>query len=168
MRTLAITPKSVKTKAAPSVPAVARKKQGDVIASFGKSTGSAVRSPKGSVALIQGIRKGLPFKEVEKLQRSFGVSLDDLGAILGIARATLHRRKVDGRLDPQESDRVIRFVRLFDRASNVLETADNARAWFFAPQRGLGGETPVRFAQTELGAHEVEDLLERIDRTVYS
>jgi putative toxin-antitoxin system antitoxin component (TIGR02293 family) len=168
MRALATSTKVSKTKVSTSAPAVARKKHGGQIVAFDKTAGSAVASSKGAAAAIHAVQKGLPFREAEKLQRSLGVSLDELGAILKIARATLHRRKADGRLDPQESDRVMRFVRLFDRASVVLESADNARAWFFAPQRGLGGEKPVDFAQTELGAREVEDLLERIDHTVYS
>jgi putative toxin-antitoxin system antitoxin component (TIGR02293 family) len=168
MRALAISPKINKTKVSTSASAVARKKQGGQVGAFGKTAGSAVASLKGAVALIHAVESGLAFREAEKLQKSLGVSLDELGTILKIPRATLHRRKADGRLDPQESDRVMRFVRLFDRASVVLETAENARAWFFAEQRGLGGEKPVDFASTELGAREVEDLLERIDQTVYS
>jgi len=33
---------------------------------------------------------------------------------------------------------------------------------------GLGGETPLEYAETEVGAREVEDLLGRIEYGVYS
>jgi len=163
MKTLSL-PKKQKKKSS-VIKAAAPKRKQSAVSHIG--TGQ-ILAAKSSFQLIQAIEKGLNFSQLEKLQRALGVSLDQVATILGMARATLHRRKMSGRLDPQESDRVMRFARLFDRAAVVLETAENARAWFFAPQRGLGGEKPVNFAQTEVGAREVEDLLERIDRTVYS
>jgi uncharacterized protein (DUF2384 family) len=37
-----------------------------------------------------------------------------------------------------------------------------------SPQIGLGGAVPLAYAETELGAREVEDLLGRIEYGVYS
>ena len=37
-----------------------------------------------------------------------------------------------------------------------------------SPQVGLGGAVPLDYAETELGAREVEDLLSRIEYGVYS
>jgi uncharacterized protein (DUF2384 family) len=36
------------------------------------------------------------------------------------------------------------------------------------PQPGLGNVAPIEFAKTELGAREVENLLGRIEYSVYS
>ena len=42
-----------------------------------------------------------------------------------------------------------------------------ARKWLQMPQRGLGGETPLDFASTEVGAREVENLIGRLEHGVF-
>ena len=118
--------------------------------------------------LIAAAEAGLPVGEVEALRGNLEVSLERLLEVLGIARATFHRRKTEGRLRSDESDRVLRFARLFGKAVQALETVENTRAWLMAPQRGLGGSVPFNYAATELGARAVEDLLGRIEHGVYS
>jgi len=118
--------------------------------------------------LIAHIRAGLPIAELDALQRTLDIPIDKLAPKLGISKATLHRRKAAGRLEPDESDRVVRFARLMGRAVGVFESEKAARAWLSAPQHGLSGETPLDYAMTELGAREVESLLGRIDHSVYS
>jgi putative toxin-antitoxin system antitoxin component (TIGR02293 family) len=102
------------------------------------------------------------------LQEKLNVPMEKLASKLGISKATLHRRKRQGRLGPEESDRVLRFARLLGKAVEVFESEQNARAWLSSPQVGLGGEVPLDYAETELGAREVEDLLGRIEYGVYS
>lgn len=118
--------------------------------------------------IIQAIEVGLPISELEALQANLGIPLDRLASLLGISKATLHRRKVEGRLDRSESDHVVRFARLAGKAAEVLEGEENARRWLTSPQLGLGGATPLDYAATEAGAREVEDLLGRIEFGVYS
>lgn len=119
-------------------------------------------------SLIQKLRLGLPVEELEELQGSLGVPMEKLAPMLGISKATFHRRKASGRLELGESDRVVRFARLMGKAVEVLESPENARRWISAPQFGLGGATPLEYAETEVGAREVEDLLGRMEFGVYS
>ncbi len=118
--------------------------------------------------VIHTVKAGLPISELEKLQEDLGLPMDRLAPMLGISKATLHRRKAAGRLDASESDRVLRFARLLGKAAQVMESLPNARLWLAAPQISLGGAIPLEFAETELGAREVEDLLTRIEFGVYS
>ena len=118
--------------------------------------------------MIALIRTGLPVAELDALQNTLDVPIDQLAPKLGISKATLHRRKAAGRLETDESDRVVRFARLMGKAVEVFESEEAARAWLSAPQHGLGGEMPLDYAMTELGAREVENLLGRIDHSVYS
>lgn len=118
--------------------------------------------------LIAAVRRGLPFGELEDLRANLGVPMDRLRPILGISKATLHRRKAAGWLDSAESDHVLRFARLMGKAVEVMETPENARQWLNSPQVGLGGAIPLEYAQSEIGAREVEDLLGRIEFGVYS
>ena len=147
----------------------AEKLSGNVVQSCidGPSGKSSASSPTASM-LIESLKAGLPMEELASLRASLDLPMDRLAPLLGISKATLHRRKAAGRLDPAESDRVLRFARLMGRAVEVLETEENARSWLTSPQYGLGGAVPLDYAGTEVGAREVEDLLGRIAYGVYS
>jgi putative toxin-antitoxin system antitoxin component (TIGR02293 family) len=119
-------------------------------------------------ALLKVLHQGLPFAELEALQSILEVPMEKLAPMLGISKATLHRRKASGRLDLAESDRVVRYARLMGLATQVMESPENARLWLSMPKLGLGGAVPLQYAETEFGAREVEDLLGRIEYGVYS
>jgi putative toxin-antitoxin system antitoxin component (TIGR02293 family) len=116
-----------------------------------------------AATVIARLKGGLAFRELEELRDLLDLPMDRLAAHLGISRATLHRRKVAGRLDTGESDRIFRYARLLGLAVSTMESLGAARAWLAAPQVGLGGESPLAYAETEVGAREVEDLLGRIE-----
>jgi len=132
------------------------------VESLGDKAGLAVS------VLIRSLKEGLPVSELDELQNKLALPMERLVPMLGISKATLHRRKLAGRLDAAESDRVVRFARLLGRAVEVMESLEAGRRWLSAPQVGLGGAVPLEYAETEVGAREVEDLLGRIDYGVYS
>lgn len=164
------------TKAGPARKRVARKTPAEAsVSSVAVVSGQIHRSQPavGAVGLspgrlIEAIRAGLPVQELEALQTSLDVPMDKLAPKLGMSKATLHRRKAQGRLGPMESDRVIRFARLMGKAVEVMEGEHAARRWLTSPQVGLGGAVPLDYAETEVGGREVEDLLGRIEYGVYS
>lgn len=132
-----------------------------------------VRGPSGKISfppakLVATLRAGLVVEELESLQATLDVPMEKLAPMLGISKATLHRRKAAGRLDQAESDRVIRFARLMGKALEVFESEESARSWLNSSQFGLGGAIPLQYAETEVGAREVENLLGRIESGVYS
>lgn len=129
---------------------------------------SAMRAKDDPHRLIRRIQEGLRFRELQQLQNGIDLPLEELAAKLAISRSTLQRRKSTGRLTPQESDKVVRFSRLLKQATDLFGSVERGRAWLKFPQRGLGGAVPLDYAQTELGALEVERLLGRIDYGVYS
>jgi len=130
--------------------------------------GRAVAESLTPSRIIESIQNGLPIRELDDLQASLGVEIGKLASMLGISKATLHRRKAQGRLDPAESDRVLRFARLIGKAVTVFGGIAQARQWLNSPQFGLGGAVPLDYAETEPGAREVENLLGRIEYGVYS
>jgi putative toxin-antitoxin system antitoxin component (TIGR02293 family) len=143
----------------------ARKRSGIVAGQIhGVKTGAGLSSGE----IIEAIRGGLPVHELETLRNSLKLPIEALAPRLGISKATLHRRKLQGRLGPAESDRVFRFARLMGKAVEVMEGEEPARQWLTSPQIGLGGALPLDYAETEAGAREVEDLLGRIEFGVYS
>ncbi|MBK9138068.1 MAG: DUF2384 domain-containing protein [Verrucomicrobia bacterium] len=118
--------------------------------------------------VIEAVQRGLPFAELEALRAALDLPLDALAPKLGVSRATLHRRRLEGRLTQAESDRLMRFARLFGQAVAVFNDEAVARDWLKRPQYGLAGAIPLEYAETEMGAREVEALLGRIDYGEYS
>jgi putative toxin-antitoxin system antitoxin component (TIGR02293 family) len=119
--------------------------------------------------LIQVLENGLPVRCLIDLQASLDVPVERLAPMLGISKATFHRRKGAGeKLGTAESDRVVRFARLLGKAIKVFGNEEDARQWLNSQQFGLGGAVPLDYARTEVGAREVENLLGRIEYGVYS
>lgn len=113
------------------------------------------------------VAKGLAFTAFERFQRTSGLPLKELAELIEIAPSTLHRRKMERRLEPQESDRLLRASRIFGRALELFEgDAAAARHWLSTPQRGLGGQRPLMLARTDIGAREVESLVDRLEQGV--
>lgn len=124
---------------------------------------------KGPVSYrISMIKAGLPIREFDLLKTKLGVTDDRLGELLGMSRATLHRRKKAGHLDRLESDPLMRFGRLLEQAADAFGGEAGARSWLTAPAIAFLGDCPLDFADTETGAREVEDLIGRLEHGVFS
>ena len=118
--------------------------------------------------MIEKVRDGLPFAEFHAMQEMLGVTEARLGVWLGMPRATLHRRKKAGTLDRAASDRLVRYARLMSHATAALGGIEGARSWLTAPAIAFNGECPLDFADTEIGAREVDALLGRLEHGVFS
>ena len=118
--------------------------------------------------IVELVREGFPLRELEELNKALNLNIEQLAAKIGISKATFHRRKTEGRLTADESDRVVRYARLIGQATALFGDAEGARQWFSAPQYGLNGATPLDYAETEAGGREVEKLLGRIEHSVYA
>ena len=137
-----------------------------------KSMSSATLIQKTPVTTIrrqmEQIRAGLSFRAVQNLQKALDLPMERIASVLGMSRATLHRRKLQGKIDREASEKLVRYQSLLKKAEEVFGDAENAREWLTHPQRGLGNAVPLEFAKSEIGAREVENLLGRIEYGVYS
>ena len=128
---------------------------------------SVLREPE-TAYVVGKVREGLPFDEFHALQEMLGLTEERMGALLGMSRATLHRRKKSGHLDRTESDRLVRYARVLTKASELFENTENAARWLNRPALAFGQETPLDYADTEIGAREVEALIWRMEHGVFS
>lgn len=115
------------------------------------------------------IRTGLSFAAFERFQRNTSLGWDELTALVQLPPRTLARRKAAGRLEPDESDRLVRASRVFGRALELFEgDAEAAREWLLQKQPLLGGLVPLDLATTDVGALEVERLIGRLEHGIPS
>ena len=113
------------------------------------------------------VMQGLPYAPVIRLQDLLDLSIGQIAELLQIPYRTLARRKAKGRLDPVESDRLARTVRLLEETVSLFEGDEQAaRSWFKSKQPSLGGKTPFEFARTDAGAREVERVIGRLEHGV--
>lgn len=119
--------------------------------------------------LLRSVEQGLAYQTFERFHKNTAWSYDALIDWVQISHRTLTRRRQQGRLSPEESDRLLRASRLFAKAIELFEgNPDAATEWLSTPQGALGGATPVDVARTELGSREVEGLIDRLEHGVYS
>jgi putative toxin-antitoxin system antitoxin component (TIGR02293 family) len=126
----------------------------------------------GAADAVTRVKQGLPLREFDALRDMLDLTVDDLATRVGISAATLSRRRREddgGRLDPEHSDRLMRYARLYWQAVQLLGGhEDSARAWLKRAERALDGATPLDFADTEVGGREVETLIQRLEHGVYT
>jgi putative toxin-antitoxin system antitoxin component (TIGR02293 family) len=122
-----------------------------------------------TLALLARVEAGFPYTAFERFQRNVDLSTHELATLVQIKPRTLARRKEEGRLSAEESDRLLRASRVFGKALELFEgDLDATRTWFSTPAPALGGRTPQEVSGTEVGAREVENLIGRLEHGVFS
>jgi putative toxin-antitoxin system antitoxin component (TIGR02293 family) len=122
---------------------------------------------RSALQFVPALRRGLRYSVLQRASDRVGLPVEDVTAALGIPKRTVARRKVAGVLSTTESERVLRFARVVERARDVIGE-DRAAAWLQRPNRALGGLVPLSLLDTDVGAQEVEDVLGRIEYGVYT
>jgi putative toxin-antitoxin system antitoxin component (TIGR02293 family) len=75
-----------------------------------------------------------------------------------VPKATYQRR---ARLNPAHSQKAERLARVFALVESVWHDEAEARRFMNAPHVELGDRTPLEVAMTEVGARQVEEVIER-------
>jgi len=117
---------------------------------------------------VAAIRAGLRADLIRRLADQLDLSLEQVAVPLHLTERTLHRRIAEGRLDLNESERLLALVRIFALAKKTLGSQAKAIHWLKSPLSVLGGQTPLECAGTHIGLRELEDVLIRIEDVVYS
>src|SRR5579884_3992753 len=74
-----------------------------------------------STQIARLIKAGFPFSLLMKFQKATALSREDVSQYIAIPLRTLVRRQQEGRLQPDESDRVWRVSAIFDMAVDLFE-----------------------------------------------
>jgi putative toxin-antitoxin system antitoxin component (TIGR02293 family) len=83
------------------------------------------------------------------------------------SRTLQHRRSRRERLTLEESDRVLRMLRVLAAAADVYGETERALEWLRRPHARLEGRTPLSLLKTDAGSRMVEELLLQIDEGMY-
>lgn len=120
-----------------------------------------------TTALHGRVEAGLSYQALERVRQALDVSTKEFADLIWISTRTLARRKESRRLEPDESDRLVRLARIVGLALRLFEgDLVQARRWLLATNVALGDEAPIRMATTEVGAREVEHLIGRLEHGI--
>lgn len=123
-------------------------------------------SPK---RIIKRISAGAPFGTLLKVQEMLAIDAGKLSKTLQMSSRTFARRKVEGKLAPPETDRLLRLMRAYDHAVRLYEgNTAAALSWLKRPNRALEDLAPLELLETETGAILVENLIGRLEYNVVS
>jgi putative toxin-antitoxin system antitoxin component (TIGR02293 family) len=116
-------------------------------------------------ATLERIRNGIPLSEFNELTQRLGLTKEDFARKIGISAPTLSRRKkTHTPLDPEHSDRLMRYDRLYSKAVELFDGNEaDARAWLHREEPALDYHKPIDVAETEAGAREVENVIGRLE-----
>jgi len=116
----------------------------------------------------EAVEEGLPTEALEAAMEESGLSWKHFGELV-IPRRTFSNRKEKGQsLTPEESDRLVRLLRVMAKAKDTFQNEEKAERWLKRENRALGGRTPLEALKTESGARLVETVLGRVAHGVYS
>ena len=124
--------------------------------------GWTLRSEIDSIAeLADRVSEGLPKSALRSTVRRLFDSPAEANELMYriVPEATYKRRT---RLTPAESERTERLARVIASAEIVWDDREEAKRWLLTPHPELNGRRPLDVSLSELGARQVEELLDRI------
>ncbi len=98
---------------------------------------------------------------------SLGLQRSEIDAAIIPLRTLQHRRSRREKLTVEESDRVLRVIRVLSLAESVYGSRERALAWLRNPHPQLDGRAPLSLLNTDTGSRIVEELLGQIDEGMF-
>lgn len=98
---------------------------------------------------------------------ALGLERQEIDAVIIPQRTLQHRRSRREKLTVEESDRVLRAIRVLSLAESVYGSRERALAWLRAPHARLENRAPLSLLKTDTGSRMVEELLVQIDEGMF-
>jgi len=125
-----------------------------------------VQGPASESAILR-IVEGRLAPTVIKRLAALGLERSEIDEAVIPARTLQHRRSRREKLTVEESDRVLRMVRVLSNAETVYGDRERALAWMRRANPRLDERTPLSLLKTDTGSRMVEELLVQIDEGMY-
>jgi len=108
---------------------------------------------------IAAVKRGFPSNTLHRISMVLGLPKQNIVSGLKLAQRTISAREKTGeRFSSEESERLLRVIRVRDLAREVFTTDEAVAEWMSTPKEYLDGQTPLEALETGLGAGRVENL----------
>jgi putative toxin-antitoxin system antitoxin component (TIGR02293 family) len=98
---------------------------------------------------------------------SLGLQRSEIDAAIIPLRTLQHRRSRREKLTVEESDRVMRVIRVVSLAESIYGSRERALGWLRRPHPRISGRAPLSLLNTDTGSRIVEELLIQIDEGMF-
>jgi putative toxin-antitoxin system antitoxin component (TIGR02293 family) len=98
---------------------------------------------------------------------ALGLERSEIDAVVIPSRTLQHRRSRREKLTLEESDRVMRVIRVLSLTESIYESRERALDWLRKPNARLDGRVPFSLLKTDTGSRIVEQLLIQIDEGMF-
>jgi len=103
---------------------------------------------------------------IERLN-ALGWERSEIDTIVIPSRTLQHRRSRREKLTVEESDRVLRVIRVLSLTESIYGSRERALDWLRKSHPRLDGRTPLSLLKTDAGSRIVEELLVQIDEGMF-
>jgi putative toxin-antitoxin system antitoxin component (TIGR02293 family) len=104
---------------------------------------------------------------VIKRLNALGLERSEIDTIVIPSRTLQHRRSRREKLTVEESDRVMRVIRVLSLTESIYGSRERALDWLRKPHPRLDARTPLSLLKTDAGSRIVEELLVQIDEGMF-
>jgi putative toxin-antitoxin system antitoxin component (TIGR02293 family) len=111
---------------------------------------------------LETVEAGVPVATMARFVTASGMQLKDLYEVVIPARTLKHRKARKEPLTSDESDKLVRLIRVYDQAVRVLGEKEKALFWLREPKKRFEDRTPIQMLRTDLGGRMVEEMLGQI------
>jgi putative toxin-antitoxin system antitoxin component (TIGR02293 family) len=98
---------------------------------------------------------------------ALGLERSEIDELVIHSRTLQHRRSRREKLTVEESDRVLRMIRVLSRTQSIYGSRERALEWLRRPNARLENRTPMSLLKTDTGSRIVEELLIQIDEGMF-
>ena len=98
---------------------------------------------------------------------TLGLERSEIDEVVIPSRTLQHRRSRREKLTVEESDRVLRVIRVLSLTESIYGSRERALNWLRKPHPRLDERTPLSLLKTDTGSRIVEELLIQIDEGMF-
>ena len=114
----------------------------------------------------EAVERGMPLESLDLL-RERGLTFTEMASV--IPHRTLKHRKAKGEnLTTEETERVLRFIRVLTFAERVFGNREKSLRWLRGKDDRLADRSALSLLKTEAGAKVVESMLWAISEGVFT
>ena len=121
-----------------------------------------LESPATEVDILRIVEGRLAPSVIKRLS-ALGLERAEIDAVVIPSRTLQHRRSRREKLTVEESDRVLRVIRVLSLTESIYGSRDRALDWLRKPTARLDGRAPLSLLKTDTGSRIIEELLIQID-----
>lgn len=125
-----------------------------------------LRPPATEGEILRVVEERLAPSVIKRLG-TLGLERAEIDSVVIPSRTLQHRRSRREKLTVEESDRVLRVIRILSQAESVYNSRERALAWLRTPHARLDGRAPLSLLKTEAGGRIVEEMLVQIDEGMF-